>query len=247
MNNRHRCSKHMLEHLFETKKNKQIRILNINFAYFQSTTKELIASLYPTIHTTNKKYAENVWQTRYENAKTRKELISVKINEEITFPTRRALIKICQTSNPKTYVATEQVDILPIIKENVPDKNIGNISIWNVDVLPGISSWRTNQPITYATWLSALKNEYPKLRTHWISNDLSEQLINNYKQIPVDSIDNHISRLYHGTYDIIFICRNDLWTPPHLDKDFEKLLTLVKYNASAIEVSEDAKTKRLIF
>ena len=63
-------------------------------------------------------------------------------------------------------------------------------------------------------WLNKVMEKYPETKVTWIKNEDSDD-----EDFPFE-VTADINRAYKETYDVIYLCRSGVWSPPHLDKEF---------------------------
>lgn len=72
--------------------------------------------------------------------------------------------------------------------------------------------------VNCSNWVLALEDKYPNMKYYWIRRKDSPEYVSgvseNLREMKISDIKN---------IDYAFICRSDLWTPPHLDKFFEEI------------------------
>ena len=69
------------------------------------------------------------------------------------------------------------------------------------------------EELNCGNWLNKVLDKYPEATVKWIHNDDSD--IEDF--VGTESTDMNDAS---GEYDVIYLCRSAIWSPPHLDKEF---------------------------
>ena len=63
-------------------------------------------------------------------------------------------------------------------------------------------------------WINKVVEKYPKTKIDWVGNCDSDKVeLENVSRVSLDS-------LKEKDFDIVYLCRSGVWSPPHLDKQF---------------------------
>lgn len=202
---------------------RKFRVLSVDWDYFIDATASIRAEYFPD-GGVFVPYLENViWSQHYSyghGSTVRK--IGVKQDEY------RALGVFLRRlrKNPKfkhhVYLANNHQDCYNYIKEEVKKGGYTDISITNIDfhhdlydeALPNLNS---------GNWLAKLIVE-DKAKCKWVRQRDSYKGSTSLK---VPDRNYPMDKALSAEYDMIFLCKSGLWSPPHLDKYFVKLCEIV--------------------
>lgn len=199
------------------------RILSVDFDYFQDTQVDLIRSSYPDGIDHPTAMTELIWSLRYgENSA----LFDVGIHEN-EFRLMTALLDEQEASVPVMF-SRSHVDIVDFINQHFRKEE--NLELFNVDMHHDIMNG--NDCLDCGNWIGKMQTErgnagHP-VTLHWIANPVSVDMYgigegeyaDEFASFMMDSL----AEIQNRKFDLIFFCRSDTWSPPHLDRYFDELL-----------------------
>lgn len=119
--------------------------------------------------------------------------------------------------------------------------NITNIT--NVDFHHDLYVGCSHEPCC-DNWGTLLLEENPNIKFDWLcrhdSNKYSFGNPVNATQITMESV---IGDIKQGNFDIIHLCRSDLYSPPKFDSEFFKLWELIKERSSISSATNDLENR----
>lgn len=192
-----------------------LKILSIDFDYFIDVTTEERDRLFPQgAAEIPKKELKKIWDKLIEG---NPEIEEIGVIEEIQTLNRYLTENIKQAT---IRVAKSHKDISKII-ENIPRKV--NIDIVNIDYHHDYFHYFTDgDEYNCGNWLRRLKEDRPNTKIRWVRREDSE--MNSLEgRFPYESMTD-INKILHEEYDVIFLCFSPEWTPPHLEKEFRKII-----------------------
>jgi len=210
---------------------KKIRILSIDWDYFINATMDEKVDMFPDAGTERFSIdlSNFIWASRYSNAILHKKRDSK--NKLLTdfsvisdYQKLRKFLRNLSFKNPYTpiIIAESHYVMYPLVHENFEENDV---EIVNVDFHHDL--YKSTTEVNCGNWLSTLKEEGIVTKITWIKredSDINDEYDNKTDVFISDSFD---SILYED-YDIIFICRSNAWSPPHIDKKFISLITLIE-------------------
>ena len=78
----------------------------------------------------------------------------------------------------------------------------------------------STNPVNCGNWVRELLKVRPNMKYYWIKREDSETTLLGGDEIPESSI-LPFDRLKELDFDYVYICRSDIWSPPHLDSKFD--------------------------
>lgn len=200
---------------------KPMKILSIDFDYFQDVTSEVITTCYPDGKDLPTWLTVATWTNHY--ASTYDQLMSVKIDEK-HFEQIKQILRNQAFETPCMAVQSHK-HIYEFIKKHFSDKYHG-AAIVNIDMHH--DCFNDNEELDCGNWVSHIVKDIPKCQVTWIANKISEEVygIESLKGIVKYDFDSILST----KFDLIFLCRSDTWMPPHLDPYFDELYHILLNN-----------------
>lgn len=212
----------------------KFRVLSIDFDFFQDTDKDTIANCYPDGVDLPSDLSNIIWASHYANYSN--ELHKVSINKDLLYDLYDILYN--QSINIPVLITQSHVNIYNFIN-NLTDKN-QVLSIVNVDLHHDVCN--DNPTVDCGNWISHLCKEHPNSNVHWICRELSMECYNlSIKDFPIEL---NFDKIKDGYFDAIFICRSDMWLPPHLDNYFHDLLLECKLHFKNVLVQQSITSPR---
>lgn len=199
---------------------KTLRVLSIDFDFFQKVDQFTLTHCYPDGHDLSTELSEIIWAGYYANPKAKEKLDSVICD------TKRLdeLMRILKTKpNIPTFICNSHKFAYHFITDHfIPDEH-DSINIINIDMHH--DCFNDNEELDCGNWINHIKKLCPKTTLTWITQPVAIDMyaIDDMKSI----IQTDFSKLKTFAFDILFICRSDIWLPPHLDTHFDQLLTLM--------------------
>lgn len=201
-----------------------MKVLSIDFDYFQRVTKEQLA-LYPDGIDHDTELSEIIWGARY--AAHGSAIRKVGIMENELDRLERILLNMGRDS--PVMIANSHIHIYDFIHEH---QNCGEpLKLVNIDMHHDMMN--DNPQMDCGNWVMHLAREQMdagnKIAFNWIANPISLDVYgletdNIFGQLVLPSLDS----IEGKKFDAVFLCRSDTWTPPHLDKYFTEVCGIIK-------------------
>lgn len=205
------------------------RILSVDWDYFVNATLEERFTLFPDggNERINGPLANAVWTSRYAEAiafNKGKDIRTISYNEP-------AYIKLLSyLKKPFTFISVDSHKYLgEFILEYLLDGTlkIDELEIVNIDHHSDLYDPKGERPLDCGNWLNKVLEQRPDTKVTWVCNEDSvydevELTLNDLPNRDTIKITTDFSAA-EGDYDLVFLCRSDVWSPPHLDKYFLKM------------------------
>lgn len=218
-----------------------MKILSIDFDYFQDITKEQL-SLYPDGVDNPTYLSEIVWGNHYASDGDELRKIGLLSNEY------KSLINLLEEQNPDVpvLITNSHVSIYDFINEHLSADE--DLDIHNIDFHHDMIN--SNDCLDCGNWIGYIMKERNELglRTlfSWIHNPISLQVygMEGYFERLFKSrklknrVFSSINNITERKFDAIFLCRSDTWTAPHLDEYFSNLCNLMKDHFGAVDIEK---------
>lgn len=233
-----------------------MNVLSIDWDFFQIVSKEDV-SYYPEGIDLGGEVSAAIWRKHYESYP---ELAAIPLAEQEYRLLKELLIR--QKQSVPVMIANSHVLAYDFILDNLEPEE--TVVMTNIDMHQDIVN--DNAHMDCGNWIGYLfRNGYmekvkvtgtPSLR--WVHNPVSFQVygIDKYLEDPaggnfgkvITAIDGGttIAPLLNTQYDLIFLARSDMWSPPHLDTFFCKIIGLCKKHFSTVCVEEGIDSLRRI-
>jgi hypothetical protein len=217
-----------------------MKILSVDYDFFVNVSSNIATVYYPDgIDTRNKGVNEIIWSSHYSQLPF---LYNLNINKKHIKDFKKILLN--QNCNIPVKISESHVEIYDFILDQWNYEE--DIELTNIDFHHDI--FNTNNYLDCGNWIGNLKDEIElenyNFRLKWMTrpeslktygfNDLDKNKLKDKVNIytNMDCISNE-------TFDILFLCRSDPWTPPHLDKHFIDLINFIYKNFNFINITED--------
>ncbi len=201
-----------------------MRILSIDFDYLVATNIDTRALKFPDGGNENlpKEVQNLIWTMRYgENP----EIAEIGILKNAL----QHIIKVAEENEGRyaLMTANSHATLGAYLLQTV-GKDTKPFEIVNVDFHSDL--YNIGEELNCGNWANKVLEYTEKVKLFWIkredsTSDEISALPYKDRVVVSDRIED-----VRGKFDIIYLFRSDMWTPPHLDKEFEKLTEkLIKY------------------
>ena len=213
-----------------------MKILSIDFDYFQNVDADTVTSCYPDGIDLPSVVSEITWASHYSVAYTNERLNKVGIRED-ELNMLYSILDI-QRSDIPVMVSYTHRHIYDFVNELTDYDFSTRISMTNLDMHHDM--FNDNEEVDCGNWVIHLMNTYPKYFHKWIANPISKEAygFNEGENEFDELVSTSLKDIKGEKYDAIFICRSDNWLPPHLDNKFDELLSQIKHNFRNIKMQE---------
>lgn len=215
--------------------NKTFKILSIDFDFFADVTQKELMHYpdgidYPTDLTCI------IWASHYM---THGDILnSININKKLY----KDLIYLlnCQKLHTPTLITNSHIHAFNFIEQNFNNKQIELTHIdWHHDMI------NENRKMDCGNWISFLKKKHPDTIVKWVTREESVKCYGlTSEEIKQADVKFNFKEFEYTQFDAIFLCRSDSWTPPHLDKYFNKLVNICADLIFDIKIEECVKKPR---
>lgn len=203
----------------------RLKVLSIDYDYFSNVDAETIAHCYPDGVDLTSQLSMYVWANRYSELNGQKAIMdSIKNSELLLHSIHKVLWD--QQRTTKCVIANSHRHIYQAIESMVRPGQ--GIDIDHIDFHHDCREETTDE-IDCGNWCRVIMNDHPGTCVTWFTRlagyDAQQKPNDLYKLLPIVQFDT-LDMIQKKNYDLVFICRSDAWTPPHLDKQFEELVTI---------------------
>lgn len=198
------------------------RFLSIDWDFFVDATMTQRLVMFPdggneSLGTTFSNY---IWDTLYRNP----ELQTIKVSTDY-----KKLLKICEEYYGQCLITDSHKHIFDLIMDNTTFNE--EFEVYNIDFHHDMYNYRTGkEKINCGNWGSILKNEdRPNMKFFWIKREDSDTRVIgdvevDAKLITMGQLTHKFNSKSFSGFDFLFMCRSSVWSPPHLDKYFVKVV-----------------------
>lgn len=199
-----------------------MNVLSIDWDYFVNANLDERISLFPDGGVFSPILESTIWVNHYVSNQAKLEAIRT---------SNISKIKTFFKKNGKDFkdilVCNAHEHCYKFVKDHIRAGE--NLNLVNVDFHHDVYD---NKTLNSGSWLKYLMSEYKG--TFWWVRRATSQRPNN-KQLKSMSLDDALSK----HYDLVFICKSGLWSPPHLDNDFSDLVYCLQKNTNANILAEN--------
>lgn len=218
-----------------TKKPKRkFKVLSVDFDYFSNVDSKTIAFYYPDGVDLTTKISEFVWASRYCHFNGQYDRIMAIKNSSLLLHTLHQILWDQNDKRIKCVVANSHAYIYSAIESLVRPGQ--EIEIDHIDFHHDCCN--ESNSIDCGNWLSYVINDHPGSTATWftrLEGYDGQKKPDDIRKYVTDIVMDDLDCLVGKQYDLIFLCRSDAWTPPHLDQDFQDLVDILStmfYNVS---------------
>lgn len=228
-----------------------VKILSIDWDYFQNVKKEIIRKCYPDGIDMPTDLSTIIWASKYAAFPDLKQNATLRADE---YQILTKILKKQSTAIPVTIVNSHMY-AYDFVK-NISDKHHTKIELVNVDMHHDIVN--NNDELDCGNWIQHLiENHYiksPIIKSlKWINHPISFDTYGfldpddsqEFKDV-IEKINGgtSLSVIENETFDGIFIARSDNWSPPHLDGYFNKLIKHIFNHFTEVIIEKSVETQR---
>lgn len=221
-----------------------LKILSIDFDFFQETTHTIINNAYPDSLDMPTELSSLIWATHYANPDTETLL------NQVTFPQQTMdtlLSHLDKHLTPETpvMVRNSHKHIYPFTFCHYDTTKYENLQVINLDMHHDAFT-NDRQPANCGNWTHHLRKYMDALDETaditWIPNEISEKSCT--KAPDFIHIVHDLDILKDFDFDLLYICRSDNWLPPHLDNYFQRFIIHLKMKSKNIHIEPDVTRPR---
>ena len=203
-----------------------MNVLSIDWDYFVDCTNTERADMFPDGGSEEIGISTStfIWGMRYGVSRAnknrhpeRREILDIGVKEkELQHVMATILMNV--SSGCRFMFADSHADIYQFIKESKRTNNT-KFDLFNID--HHSDCYNIGNDVNCGNWVNKLDAEGLLRRYTWIKGD-------NRDTIPEGTltcqtkVTNKISAIDDRGWDLIFVCRSSIWSPPHLDKKFNE-------------------------
>lgn len=217
-----------------------MKILSIDFDFFQNVKQEVIKTAYPDGIDISTDLSNLVWKMHYAYYP---ELFEISVLEDQLNKLKKILLN--QKRSCKVMIANSHVHIYDFIHDNV---TVGDkLSLVNIDMHHDMMN--ENPELDCGNWIQHIIDDYgtDKVGLRWIANPVSLKVYGFTKEeLSKVLIPSDLHYIEDEAYDMIFLCRSDPWVPPHLDTYFQEITALILKQFDMIKAEKGIMKTRKI-
>ena len=206
-----------------SRKKNPLRVLSIDFDYFQKISSADILADYPDGVDLPTFLASTIWISHYANPRTKEILLGVEADHEGLKQIREILSNSKKTKKDVMMVQSHKL-IYDFIMDNYNGGDYDSVEVVNVDMHHDM--FNNGDEVDCGNWATHILQDIENCKVTWIANSISVEAYGTKPALEGNTYYD-LSILKDKQFDLIFICRSDSWLPPHLDKEFEKLYYFV--------------------
>lgn len=200
------------------------RILSIDWDFFIDATSHQRAILFPdggneNLHKDLRKY---IWDSRYADPK----LSTIGVSSEY-----ESLLKIAEEFKGLCYIADSHRFAYDFVMENTEDNE--EFEVYNIDYHHDLYNYRTGKErVNCGNWGTILREDNPNMKYVWVKKEDSDIFTIGNFEVDAETIsfEEFLSRFDNdiaGNFDYLYLCRSAMWSPPHLDNEFIKVVDIL--------------------
>lgn len=218
-----------------------LKVLSIDMDFFQNVDMDTLIDCYPDGHDFKSFFlSAMIWHSRYSNPYCNEALLKVSCPEDKLNDLKEILTKQDKTS--RVLVSQSHLDIYNFIHDEFATRGCTDVEIVNIDMHHDM--FKDNPySVDCGNWLDAIREQLCTSVT-WISHPISAEGMDDVSGEDVEVIVNNLDPIKNKQFDIIFLCRSDMWYAPHLDDKFYEVVDLLLDTFADTVVSESLTDRK---
>ena len=209
-----------------------VKVLSIDWDYFIKATADEREFMFPDGGNENlpESVQSTVWASYYGNPQY--SLESIKVDKE-ALKMLRFLLSRQDVKNPPVMKVTDSHKwAYEFIQSHLKTPQ-QPIVLYNVDYHHDIYDIPGSNEVDCSNWLRKLC-EYSNVDAYWVAREDSDPESESQEPLPRATLED----IMDTQFDMVFICRSGMWSPPHLDLEFIRLVSpyVHKWGASVEDV-----------
>lgn len=199
--------------------NKNLNILSIDWDYFIDADNFTRSMMFPDAP--NEKYSKDLQQTIWCSRYCNDELLKVGVNKEAVSRLKK-LFRGPNFDPMMSMIVDSHRYCYEFVHSFMRHGIITNFNLVNFDYHHDVYS---NDPdgINCGNWVAKLIDEFPRSKFTWVHHENSDTYIDTPEYEKKIVLQTGIDHLKDYVWDAVFVCRSGMWSPPHLDKEFESI------------------------
>lgn len=204
-----------------------LKVLSIDWDYFMDVTNNERSYMFPDggNEALPGDVQDIIWATHYSNPNYNLESIQVDkvAMEKIRLVLENQKMIKAHNNTSAMMVTDSHKHIYDFIVDSMED-SYQPIEVYNVDFHHDIYPYGEPGEVNCGNWLRILSENF-NVSSHWVAREDSQSEESFQKRIPRATLDD----LMEVQFDIVFFCRSGMWSPPHLDDEFIRLVNYCIY------------------
>ena len=226
---------------------KKLNVLSIDFDYFQNITKHVLLHEYPDGIDQPTEIASIIWASHYANPISGKAILQVTPRKHDLQDIKRIIRSSSQRHTPDSVIVNSHQYAYDFVIDHIENNpEFTHVNLVNIDTHHDL--FNNNYTLDCGNWIDHLKqkleNQERQLQVTWITNPISTDIYG----LTIEDFDGKITTgfecIQDTTWDLIFLCRSDIWTPPHLDNEFVKLAHVIMNHSVSCDYEDTVMTSR---
>lgn len=224
-----------------------MKVLSVDFDYFQRVSEDVLR-LFPDGVDLPTKESELEWGRKYRSFGDK--LATVGLLED-EFDLLKQILSNQQDTHAPVLITNSHLDIYEFIKEQSDkqqcERNDYDLRVVNVDMHHDMFNDH-NEIIDCGNWVSALQRDMNEagygMFFQWVVNPVSLKMYglegDIWEKITLPSL----AKVKDQQFDVIFLCRSDMWLVPHLDRAFSEVCDLIVEHFDNVEIRDNVDLPR---
>lgn len=197
----------------------KLNVLSIDFDYFQNVDYDTLA-YYPDGNDLGTEFSKYIWAIHYAHPTEGKEILKVEVDKEKLERIQR-IISDSYSIDTKVMICNSHKHAYDFIKDIYAEcDDYDGVAIYNVDMHHDLVN--NNPKVDCGNWVSHILEDIPNSTITWIANPVSKEAYG-MDESKFEMVSEDLGDLEYIEFNVIFLCRSDMWTPPHLDPYFKEL------------------------
>lgn len=198
------------------------RFLSVDWDYFIGATAIDRLRFFPDGGNENlpDSLRDYIWDSHY---------IHPELREMKVIPEYKDFLNLCKNFRGECMIADSHKHAFDFIMDNTsPDEEF---VVYNIDFHHDLYDYKTSngERVNCGNWVTVLREERPNMKYIWIRRDDSDISTTGGVKVkaefmPFSVLLMTIRNNFDGLFDYLYLCRSAVWSPPHLDDKFIRVV-----------------------
>lgn len=198
---------------------KPLNVLSIDFDFFQKADANVLRYYYPDGHDFPTEISNYIWASHYAVPKTKDALDTVRCD---TGHLDELLDILNKNEDPHlpAFICNSHKHAYDFITSHFDPEAHDGINLINIDMHH--DCFNNNAKLDCGNWIKHLMDFCPDTRLTWITQPVALEVYDITDMAGI--IETDFSKLKEFDFDLLFLCRSDIWLIPYFDFYFDMLV-----------------------
>lgn len=222
--------------------------LTVDWDFFLSANSFTRLNIYPqNLNERNREEIYEAWKNVYDN---HPEILNMGIDMDKYTAFTHIILKYSHLKLFRSFFVSDSHKFMyEIVLNELHSKNLSNntsFALFNIDYHHDkFDYYQANEEINCGNWVNKLQEKCPNMSYTWFCKKDSEKRtiwgqLKDTTIIEEECFEQNLSHIFEqGKIDAVLLCRSGVWSPPHLDRYFNRLISVIESSRIKRRVTDD--------